>query len=175
MLRKWPDVPVDIDGLSTQKLSLDSEYHLRWIEFHMSDGTVLDSRHINWRHVKWEQVVKLVVSIRDHRHSLDRMHCIGFKCFLNFRKQSHLNKPARDGGYGGAQIVKTWCIGWTDGKWAYITDVSFHTGNIVREYRKPLDNVLGFIHPRCRAGLDEASQFLVVSDFQENERKEGHT
>ena len=156
-MREWPDVPIDANGLSTRMgLALDTEYKFRWIEFHMADGTVLDSRHINWRHVMWDRVVKLVVNIRDQITEIDCKHP-GFKCFVNFRKHSTRNKPREDGkGYHETEEYLSWVVGWTDGEFCYLTEVSFHTGFIERKYVKKLDDLLGHIHPRCRELVDGA-------------------
>ena len=155
-MRKWPNVPTDKDGLSSQvHLALDTEYHLRWVEFHMADGTVLDSRHINWRHVMWDRVVKLVVSIRDHRTEVHCMHP-GFKCFLNFRKVSLVRRMREDGkGYHDPEEFLVWTIGWTDGQVCHLVDVSIHTGFVVKKYVKKLDDILGHVHPRCRELVDQ--------------------
>ncbi len=154
--RRWPNVPVDENGLSTRRdLALDNIYNNKFVEFHMANGTILNSRDINWRHVMWDQVVKLVISIRGIRHEVNCVNKTDFKCFLNFRTMSNINTPGPDGKYGPTERIHRWIIGWTDGKKCYLDEVCFHTGQLLRRYYKDLDDgVLGHVHPRCRAGLE---------------------
>lgn len=154
--RRWPNVPIDENGLSTRKdLFLDNIYNNKFIEFHMADGTIYNSRDINWRHVMWDQVVKLVVSIRGYETVVSMDNKTDFKTFLNFRTVSRINKPDRDGAFGVTEDVHKWTIGWTDGKKCFLDEISFHTGQVIRRYYKELDNfALGHIHPRCREGLE---------------------
>jgi len=145
-MRKWPEVPVDENGLSTRTdLALDSVYRNRWIEFHMADGTVKDSRLINWRHVMWDQVVKLAVSIRGKRHELTMNLKPGFKCFLCYRRVCAVNTP---------QEAQQWIIGWTNGDLAFLLPIEFMTGERGDPFVKKLDDILGHVHPRCRAACD---------------------
>lgn len=125
-------------------LALDSEYRNRWQLFHLADGTIKDSRLINWRHVDWEKVVKIEMYIRDKMHSVDCKHP-DFRFFMNMR---HAGITWKD---GKKVKINEWCIGWTDGRNAFLKDVDFKTGELVKEYVVPLFHLKRHIHPRVAA------------------------
>lgn len=132
-----------------KKLATDDGYKHRWFEWYMADGTMLDSRNVNWRHIHWEKVVKIVMHIREHVWELACENNSRFQYFLCFRKQiiTGSNKESR------------WVMGWSDGETAHLRDFSFKTGGLVREYKLPMSRIPGQIHPRVGG--------TVVSDVAE--------
>lgn len=128
-----------------KKLHLDSEYRNRYIEFHLSDGTVDDSRHKNWREVDWEKVTKLVARLNGHEHVIDNNQD-GFKFFMNFR-WGGLDHDLVDGKLVPRKI-HIWTIGWTDGETCYLQDIDFFTGKKVNYYKEKLKIFEGHIHPQ---------------------------
>lgn len=124
-----------------KNLALDSEYRKRWQLFHLADGTVKDSREVNWRHVEWEKVIKIEVYILDKVHSVN-CNNPNFQFFLNLR---HAGLTWKD---NKKVKINEWCIGWTDGIRAFLKDIDFFTGNIVKEYVVPLVQLRKHIHPR---------------------------
>ena len=129
-------------------LALDSEYRRRWELFYLADGIVKDSRLINWRQVEWEKVVKIEVYIRDQKHTVT-CEDPRFLFFLNFRTRSHLNTPQPDGTYK-SEVFDTWVVGWTDGTTCYLKEIDFVLGRLVREYKRPLQDIPSNIHPRVQ-------------------------
>ena len=130
-------------------LALDSEYSRRWELFYLADGSIKDSRLLNWRQVEWDKVVKIEVYIRDQKHVVT---CGDprFKFFLNFREKTLLNIPQPDGSYK-KEVHNSWVVGWTDGTICYLKDIDFQRGNLVREYKYPLQSIPGHIHPRVQS------------------------
>lgn len=124
-----------------KKLHLDSEYRKRWELFYLADGTVKDSRLINWRDVEWEKVVKIEVYILNQVHTVNCNHP-NFQFFLNLRHAGLTwvnGKPVK---------INEWCIGWSDGMIAHLMDIDFYTGNLVKEHTVPLAGLKDHIHPR---------------------------
>lgn len=133
-----------------KRLHLDSEYRNRWLEFHLADGTIEDSRIKNWREVSWGQVVCVVAYLVGHSYTVD---CTGpgFLTFMNFRwggKEAVYDNLRK---YRGHRSIKIWTIGWTDGKDCFLKDIDFRTGRLVKEYAAPLSQFKGHIHPDVRA------------------------
>ncbi len=138
----------DVTALHTRRdLHLDNVYRRRWREYHLFDGTVKDSREINWRQVEWEKVVKVVVHIRDEVHTVD---CVGKPSFQTFVNFSHggFEHFTNERGELEKRAIRQWCIGWTDGTNVFIKEIDFATGLLVREYVEPLAVMRGQIHPR---------------------------
>ena len=128
-----------------KKLHLDSEYRDRWIEFHLADGTIEDSRLKNWRYVAWGQVVRLVAHLRNHSHTIE---CTDprFFTFMNFRWGG--SEAIYDGdNFVGRRPIKIWTIGWTDGETCFLKDISFYTGQLIKDYTSPLSQFMNHIHP----------------------------
>jgi hypothetical protein len=119
-----------------KKLHLDSEYRDRWIEFHLLDGTIEDSRLKNWREVDWNRVVQITVHMLNHVHVI-RNSGKGFLTFMNFRW----------GGFAGHVPIKIWSVGWTDGENCFLKDISFYNGELLKEYITPLSMFKGHLHP----------------------------
>lgn len=129
-----------------RKLHLDSEYRNRWIEFHLADGTVEDSRLKNWRQVAWNQVICLSAHLLGQVHEVD---CKGanFKAFMNFRWGGQEAIYIDDGQYIRHRPLKIWTIGWTDGQLCFLKDIDFYTGKFIKGYVAPLFQFKGHIHP----------------------------
>ena len=130
-------------------LALDSEYRRRWELFYLADGTVRDSRLLNWRQVEWDRVVKIEVYIRDQKHVVT-CEDPRFLFFLNFRTKALLNIPQPGGSYK-KEVHNTWVVGWTDGVTCYLKEIGFVLGNLVREYKYPLQSIPGHVHPRVQS------------------------
>jgi len=129
-------------------LALDSEYRDRWIEFHLANGTVEDSRLKNWRNVAWDQVIRIVAHLNGNTHKVE---CTGsgFRAFMNFRWGGH--EYVKNGnGRLVPRKISLWTIGWTDGRQCFLKDIDFHTGQHVKGYIAPLSQFMGHIHPLVR-------------------------
>lgn len=129
---------------------LDSEYRRRYQEFHLADGTVEDSRKINWRDVKWEDVTKIVTFMNKKTHVME-ITDENFKCYMCFRW------AGREAIYDEKQKfirhdpINIWTTGWTDGKNHFLTDIDFYTGDVIKKYTNPLKDFRAHIHPRITA------------------------
>jgi hypothetical protein len=123
-------------------LELHSELRDRYILFHLADGSVRDSRVINWRRVEWEQVVKIVAHVRAHDHVVD---CSGpgFKFFLNYKTV----QVCRVGDQTRQKLF--WEIGWTDGERAFLQRIDYKTGT-AEKHIEALSSIPGHIHPRVQ-------------------------
>lgn len=125
---------------------LDSEYRGRWIEFHLVDGTVEDSRLKNWRQVAWDQVVSISAHLLGHVYEVDNK-APSFKAFMNFRWAGQEARYGEDGEYIGHRSIKIWTIGWTDGEDCFLKDIDFYTGHLIAGYVAPLSQFKGHLHP----------------------------
>lgn len=124
-------------------LALDSEYRRRHQLFHLADGSVKDSREINWRNVEWESVVMIEVFILDKKHVVTCENH-NFKFFMNFRNAGQTwedNKKVP---------IHEWCIGWSDGMQIFMKEIDFFTGELVKEFVAPVAPFKNHIHPRVR-------------------------
>ncbi len=130
-------------------LHLDSEYRNRYIEFHLADGSIEDSRLKNWRQVAWDQVICVVIHMVGKVH---RVNCKGpgFRTFLNFRWGGREATFDKKGKYTGHKEIKIWTIGWTDGQLCFLKDIDFYTGKYVKGYIASLSQFMGHIHPDVR-------------------------
>jgi hypothetical protein len=135
--------------LGLNGLADDSEYRARWVDFHLADGTTIDSRRTNWRNVEWEKVVKQTMWIRGIKHEVDCQNKPGFKGFLHFRCGG-AEAVFEHGTYKNHKRINTWVIGWTDGRLAYLKEIDFKTGKLIRFYTKPVKELNAHIHPRIR-------------------------
>jgi len=127
----------------SKKLHLDSEYRNRYIEFHKSDGTIQDSRHINWREVEWNKVVKIVAHLNGNKHEIKNSYK-NFKFFMNFRWGGR--EWIKENGRLVPKEIRIWTIGWTDGEMCYLWDIDFSTGKKVNYYKEKLKVFKGHIH-----------------------------
>ena len=129
-----------------KKLHLDSEYRNRWIEFHLADGTIEDSRFKNWRQVAWDRVIKIKAFLRGNVHTVD---CCSpdFLTFLNFRWGGQESTYNKDKIFTGYKPIKTWTIGWTDGSNCFLKDIDFYSGKIIKIYVAPLSEFMEHLHP----------------------------
>ncbi len=136
-------------GTKVKKLHLDSEYRRRWQEYHLVDGTVKDSRVVNWRNVEWERVVKIVTYMNGTEHVIDLKDKSGFKFFMCFRWGGQ-EAQYKDQKYIGHTKVNLWTQGWTNGGMCFLNDVDFYTGKVVKIYKMKLEKLKGHIHPRVK-------------------------
>ncbi len=129
-------------------LALDNEYRRRYELYYLADGTVKDSREINWRRVEWEKVAKIEIHIRHHVHVFKCDHP-NFKFFIRFRIAGVEHRYV-----SASQIKKeqvhTWVAGWTDGEICHLKEFSFVLGELIKEYIYPLQSVSAHIHPRVK-------------------------
>ena len=132
------------------KLHLDSEYKNRWEEYHLFDGSVKDSRKINWRKVKWEKVERIVFYIKDKKHILDRKGKKNFKGFMRFRWGGREAQYNAQGQFIGYKPIHIWTLGWTNGKIAFLKDFDFKTGVLIKTYQMKLKDIKSHIHPRLK-------------------------
>ena len=130
-------------------LHLDSEYRNRWVEFHLANGTVEDSRLKNWRQVAWDQVVRIVCHMVGDVHQVD-CKGPGFRAFLNFRWGGREATFDKKGKYVDHREIKIWTIGWTNGRYCFLKDIDFYTGRYVKGYIAPLSQFMGHVHPLVR-------------------------
>lgn len=133
-----------------KKLHLDSEYRNCWIEFHLADGTVEDSRLKNWRQVVWGQVVYMTAHLCGYVHSVSCEH-LNFKTFMNFRWGGQEASFDSAGVYSGHIPIKIWTIGWTDGTDCFLKDLDFYTGKLIKNYISPLPQFKTHLHPDIMA------------------------
>ena len=128
-----------------KKLHLDSEYRKRWEEFLHADGTVDDSRKVNWRNVRWDDLIKITAYVNGQIHEVTAKHD-KFRFFMNFRWNG---KKAiyENGVYKEHKPINEWTIGWTDGVNSYLKYIDFYTGNLIKETVEPLEKHKIHIHP----------------------------
>jgi hypothetical protein len=131
------------------KLHLDSEYRNRWEEFHLADGTIMDSRQINWREVAWDQVVKITAHLRGNVYEVDNSGP-GFRAFMNFRWAGMEAQYDKNKKYMGHKKINSWVIGWTDGVLCFQKNIDFKTGLLIEECRSPIQQFIGHIHPAVK-------------------------
>lgn len=113
----------------------------------MADGTVLDSRVINWRQVQAELVVKISMTIRSHEYGV--LPGIGHKGFVTYRTKGYT--WGKD--HNGKEVKKTtntWLIGWADEIFAHMLEADFQTGLIINRFNEPLKKIETHIHPRLK-------------------------
>lgn len=132
-----------------QKKALDSEYRNRYELYYLSDGSVKDSRVINWRDVEWEKVVKITVNMAGHKYTITDKNKSGFKGFMNFRWGGEA-AIIRNGRIIGRVPINIWTIGWTDGRTCYLEDIDFRTCRLIKHYTMPLKALKSHIHPRLK-------------------------
>jgi len=124
-------------------LHLDSEYRCHWQDYYLADGRVFDSRYVNWRQVEWEKVVSISTHIKGKTHKVDckQPNFLFFLCF-------------RWGGITWEASIKVpihlWTVGYSDGTNAFLIDIEFHSGDVVKKYVLPLSAIKRHIHPRVQ-------------------------
>ena len=129
---------------------LDSMYRNRYEEFHLDDGTVIDSREINWRDVEWNRVKRILVRMNGHDNEFLSKDKPGFKGFMNFRWGGQIAQYNEQKEYIGHKEVKVWTVGWTDGEKHYLTDIDFHSGEKIAEYEAPYAEYINHVHPSIK-------------------------
>lgn len=130
-------------------MHLDSEYRDRWVEFHLVDGSVEDSRLKNWRQVAWEQVIRIEIHMIGKVHQVD-CKALGFRAFMNFRWGGREATFDKKGKYAGHREIRIWTIGWTDGRSCFLKDIDFYTGNFIKGYIAPLSQFACHLHPAIK-------------------------
>lgn len=132
-----------------REFHLDSEYRNRWEKFYLANGVIEDSRLKNWRQVAWDQVIFIEAHLLGHIHRVD-CKGLGFKAFMNFRwggAEARYNKSRK---YIGHKPINIWTIGWTDGENCFLKDIDFYKGELIKEYKAPLQQFRGHLHPAVR-------------------------
>ena len=129
-------------------LALDSEYDKTpaWEMYYLADGTIKDSRLINWRRVEWEKVVKIEMYIKNKKHVFACAGKSRFLFYLRFRKARKTTILSYDGKNRRTVRKNLWVAGWTDGEKCYLTEIDFDTGNIVKRYTCRLKDIPSHIH-----------------------------
>jgi len=128
-------------------LHLDNMYRDRWELYHLSSGSVMDSRQINWREVEWEKVEKITFHLRKNEYVIDQQEKPNFKGFMRFRWV--VKEPVyKDKKYIGRKISHIWTMGWMNGATAFLQDYDFKTGDFIKNYSIPLSEIKKHIHPR---------------------------
>ena len=126
---------------------LDSEYRRRYEEYVMEDGTVLDSRDVNWRNVKgWNNLKEINMSVNKNNYSVNKNH-LNFKHFMRFRNGGILKTWNEKKQQFDSNIIHEWCIGWTDGVKVYMDVVDFFTGKRIGKDVRNYNDCLKHIHP----------------------------
>jgi hypothetical protein len=127
-------------------LHTDDIYRDRCQLYTLADGRVFDSRRINWRLVDWDQLVSVTTCIRDKKYLT---HCKqpDFKYFVVYRWGGHEYVD------GKPKKIRQWAVGWSNGERCMMTDIDFKTGEIVRQYVVPVEEVKHHIHPKVGGGL----------------------
>lgn len=131
------------------RLHLDSEYRDRWEIFHLSDGTVEDSRQKNWREVAWDMVIEIEVHMLGNTYKVDNSGS-GFRAFMNFRWGGYgcmldeHNKPMK------REPINIWTVGWTDGEECFLKDIDAATGKFIKNYKTPLFYFKAHLHPAIK-------------------------
>ena len=137
-----------------RQLHLDNIYRDRWQEYLLADGRVYDSRRVYWRCVPWEQLVAVKTTIRDKVYLTHCKHP-GHRFFVVYRWGGHHWVG------GERRQIREWAVGWSDGARAYMTDIDFKSGAVVRRYVVPVDEIREHIHPRVGGRSDHG----IVADL----------
>ena len=133
-------------GLTPNKsLPLDSEYRRRWMEFAHADGTVDDSRKVNWKQIRWNDLIELRVFMNGQTHKVTAIDN-NFKFFITFRCGGRTD-TYKDGKYAGSNPINEWVIGWSDGENVFLKYIDFYTGNLLKETVESLKNHKIHLHP----------------------------
>lgn len=126
----------------------DSCYRQRYQIYHVP-GKQWDSRHVNWRTVKWEDVIQIDTIIRDNKHSFelrDKPYSLGFLCFrwAGAHKVFNNGKPED-------MPIRIWTVGYIfqTGK-CLLTDIDFKTGNVIKQYDDHVSRYSSHVHPRLK-------------------------
>jgi len=132
-----------------REYALDNCYRARWQEYYTADGRKYDSRETYWRMVPWQYVVEIKTYIRDKVYLT---HCrnAGFRYFVVYRWGGWTWKMIE----GTAKKIAEWAVGWSDGEKCFMTDIDFHTGEVVRQYVVSAKEVQHHIHPACGGTLE---------------------
>lgn len=140
--------------------ALDSEFKRQYETYTMADGKVYDSREINWHDIKnWDECVEITAHIKGHEYtasnkdktgkvwpgfiSMVRFRNGGFEQYYNETTKEWMRKP-----------IDQWCIGWTDGEKAYVAEIDFHTGKLLRTYAEDMKAIRNVTyHPSLKGKL----------------------
>jgi hypothetical protein len=131
------------------KLHLDSEYRDRWEEFYLADGTIKDSRQINWREVAWDQVIRITAHLKGNIYEVDNLGP-GFRAFMNFRWAGMVAQYDKSRKYIGHKKINSWVIGWTDGTTCFQKNIDFKTGQLIEDCESPIQKFAGHVHPAVK-------------------------
>ncbi len=132
-----------------KELHLDNEYRRRWELFYLEDGTIKDSREINWRDVEWDKVVKVTIFMEGKEYSVKKKG-LRFKGFMNFRVGGKIAQYDEKGKYKGHKNIHEWVIGIIKGKSCSLMYIDFYTGNLIKETTEEISNLKNHIHPKLK-------------------------
>ena len=132
-------------------LHLDSEYRGRYEEYIMQDGTVYNSREINWRDISnWYEVVKIIVHLKEKVWEIDCTNEEGFMGYVRLRNGGQLAQFNAQGQPMAPKVIHEWCFGWTDGVKVYLKVVDFKTGEELPSEIRNYDDTINHIHPSLK-------------------------
>lgn len=125
----------------------------RWVKYHFADGSVQSSHEVYWRALQWEHVVKLELSLR--RHVYEVLPGPGHKGFITYRNVAKTWKqvvptPSNGKKEGFWYERHSWLIGYLDSTHAHMTEVDFHTGELMGHPVEPIKVIESHIHPRLK-------------------------
>lgn len=135
--------------MSTQ-LHLDSEYRRRWEEYVMKDGTIFNSKDINWRDVKnWNNLKEIKAHLKGNNYVItsDKPN---FKHFVRLRNGGIVKTWNEIKQQFDSNVIHEWCLGWTDGEKVYFDVIDFFTGNKVNEEVRLYTDCLNHMHPEVK-------------------------
>ncbi len=125
----------------------DNIYRNRYHEFHLASGSIISSRDVYWRFVEWDQVIKIVTYLHKKKYET-KITSPNFKFFVIYRWGGHVMIAPKK-----AKKIKEWAVGWSDGIDCFMTDFCFQTGELLRQYVVPVEQVKNHIHPKVRGRL----------------------
>ena len=130
-----------------KQLHLDSEYRKRHEEYVMEDGTIFDSREINWRDVTgWNNLKEIKFRMVGREYNIDKDHP-KFKHFVRFRNGGLRKEWNKENQNFDCNVIHEWCLGWTDGEKVFMDVIDFFTGNKIGEDVRDYSNCLTHMHP----------------------------
>lgn len=131
---------------------LDTGFKFKHIEFHTLDGKKVKSKEKHFHDVKLDDIVAIEVHLKYSTHRLDVSNLPStFVEFVHFRSGGVTTRFFENGSFESVPI-NTWTIGWTDGTTEYLTEYDFKTGELLRSYTTPRDEVSSptHFHPQSK-------------------------
>lgn len=132
-------------------LHLDNEYRKRYEQYIMLDGTIYDSREINWRDIPdWNNVERIKIYNRDKVWEINHLLEPNFKGYVRLRNGGQLAQFNAQGQPMQPKIIQEWCFGWTDGIKVYLKVIDFKTGEELPPEIRDYDGTINHIHPSLK-------------------------